>query len=168
MAPFPAKIVSQRLGVLALVQYRISDVSVHRHYEPAEPIEFRGGGVLVRKSGLGVALWPPSSGVPDASAFGALVDDLYDRLTSALPEILTAATGCVEDAIGIFWQIDDEPAPKASDLLRLSELVRINFAAGSGDEHVVMLYDTADLIGGHDLLIYLDADLRPTGAHFDG
>ncbi|MBX9736768.1 MAG: hypothetical protein K2X32_07570 [Phycisphaerales bacterium] len=167
MSQFPAKIVSQRLGELSLVESRLY-WSVSRTYEPVDPVNLRRGDLLVRESGLKVTIWPPSAGIADDAAFGGLVDALYDRCIGDLPSILTGATECVQEAIGEFWQIDDEPAPAAGELIRLSELTQIDLRVGGDDHHIVSLYDIAELIGGHDLMIYLDHDFQPVMAHFDG
>jgi len=167
VSQFPAQIVSQRLGVLKLVESPINEWTLHRQYVPLGHVKFESDGVLLRETGVEITVAPPSAGITDAAVFGALVDDLVDEVVGGLPEILHAATEVVEEAIGEFWQIEDEAAPSVQELMRQSELWHIHLNPADR-QHMLTLFDRGDLIGGHDLVIYLNAHLYPVSANFDG
>lgn len=164
---FPLRIESARFGVLRLEQFSISDNLIHRHYEPGERVSFKCERVQTDPKGVTLVIWLPETGVPDVTAFLRTVEERWDAIMGHLGTILDAAIPKIEEAIEWFWQIPDERGPTPSDLLRTGHLRHLNLNAGPGP-HEIMIHDSGDLIGGHDLVLELDPQFRPDSAHFDG
>jgi hypothetical protein len=83
-----------------------------------------------------------------------------------MDDVIQQAIPIIEEAIEEFWQIRDEPAPGVLELFRRGELRQINMSMGE-DEHELHIYD-GGVLGGHDLILSLDAKWQPLSAYFDG
>lgn len=101
-----------------------------------------------------------------AREFGSTVDHCWSDLRRSLDQILVAAEPLVTGTIERFWSIEDESPPSASDVLSSAQLEQI--AVEVSGECELHLHDAAECVGGHDLIIELDAALRPVSAQLDG
>lgn len=166
-AIFPQTIESPRFGTLKLEEYPITTKVIHRNYAPAVPVKIPNCRVPIDPKGLTLSIGPPDTGIPDIARFVAALEQRFEKVVNQIDRIVDQALPVVESAIDYFWQIPDERAPTAKQLLDTSEWRQLNLCAGPGT-YTLIFYDRGDLIGGHDLLIELTDDLHPTSANFDG
>ena len=140
---------------------------MHRHYEPDGRVRVNATRVAVADGGVTVVVWPPDEGVVDVVEFGSRVDQIWGAISDHLDGHLDASLPMIQSAIEGFWGIPDEAPPRAAELLRTGVLQQVNLDAGRRT-HELIIHDEGDLIGSHDLVLGLDADLRARSGHFDG
>lgn len=84
---------------------------------------------------------------------------------------MRASFGVLDEAISEFCEPDEEYLPPTARTLLIASVLRvvkIDLSENPEIHHEIGYFDMGDLIGGHDVYIYLDVDLRPTGAYMDG
>jgi hypothetical protein len=157
---FPPTIQSTVLGPLVLEE-NDWDTFVSRNYAPKTPQSIPG------HSHVELIAWPPKVGISAPEKFVEFVERKWVAIIQDLDQILKSAELPVASAIASFCKPGrDYTPPTASELLNTVRLdmVKIN----TDGDHEIQLHDVANLVGGHDLLIHLDANLRPILAYFDG
>jgi hypothetical protein len=163
---FPPSIASSIFGTLTLKEIRSGGEIVSRNYQPERRPLISGARVKIAPEGVKLVIWPSEEGVPDPVAFAGTAEARWTTISSNLDDILSRALDVVDEGIDDFWGFSERP-PTAAALLATVELRQINLNAGRG-EHVLILFDRADLIGSHDLLIEIDGKFCPSSASFDG
>lgn len=168
---FPATIDSRRFGTLRLEEYRIRQrgvtLQILRSYHPPERLVIPSGRVALDPDGLELVIRVPDAGVPDVASFTATLEQQFDQFVNSLDRILDEAIPAIESAIADCWQMPDERAPTAEEIIGTGWLRQLTLNAGTRP-HEIMIFDIGELIGGHDLFLALTADFHPISARFDG
>jgi hypothetical protein len=152
----PQTVQTREVGVLSLTPYGVYT-----------------GKARVRRRLAKVVVWVDDDDVGDPGTFGDRVDAVWREMMASLESILDAAPPVVQEALDKFWQIDDEKAPTVATLMKggirqVAISVSTKRPSRRDEVHRLSFEDDADVIGGHDLFIQINADFKPTGAYFDG
>lgn len=174
---FPPEIHSSRLGVFVLDEWTTEHPplkrgaklieTVHRGYDVKSPVSVHSKRVNVDPRGVSVWIRPPAAGIEDVAAFIHLVESRWDSIIGRLDALLDESLPLIDEAIGCFWGLPDKSPPTAKQLLASSMLNEVHLCLDSS-EHTLYMFDDGDLIGGHDILLHLHNDTRPSHAGFDG
>ncbi|MBX3323312.1 MAG: hypothetical protein KF757_10010 [Phycisphaeraceae bacterium] len=157
---YPPAIESRRLGTLKLE----SDLHL---YEASERLTIPTRRVRLCPLGLRLVIWLPEVNVLDMTHFVTALERQFDQWVNDLDRILHEAIPTIESAVARFWQIPDERAPTAQELLDSGEITHLNLSMGE-ESHEMHIHDAGDLIGSHDLILVLSDDFHPESAYFDG